>query len=225
MHSRFALSEGLIYNYASERLIYAWLYIMSYTLDAVAARLHEARLAKGWSQRELGAQAGMPQAHISRIERGAVDMQVSSLIELARALDLELVLAPRSALPAVEAVTREAGSSMRANEAQRELAELAEDTRALAAENPDRADLQALHATAREVAALTRHARASGVFETVRRLDELLRPVRAVKTLLGPTEKVREVLRATEQLRELRNAIVHMPTDAPRPAYSLDEDD
>lgn len=198
---------------------------MNYTLGAVAARLHEARLAKGWSQRELGAHAGISQAHISRIERGAVDMQISSLIELARALDLELVLAPRSALPAVEAIAREAGSNMRANEAQRELAELAEDTRALAAQNPNRADLQTLYATAREVAALTRHARMPAVSETMRRLDEVLRPVRATKALLGPTEKLREVLRATEQLRQLRNAIVHMPADAPKPAYSLDEDD
>lgn len=198
---------------------------MNYTLDAVAARLHEARLAKGWSQRELSARAAIPQAHISRIEHGAVDIQVSSLIELARALDLELILAPRAALPAVEAVAKEASANAQATEAHRELAEFAEDARALALQNPDRSDLQSLYATAREVATLTRHARASGLFESVRKLDEVLRPVRAMQAILGPTERLREVLRATEQLHQLRNAIVHTRTDEPRPAYSLEEDD
>lgn len=76
-------------------------------LTEIAHALREARIAKRLSQRALSARSGATQAQISRIENGEVDLQVSSLIELARALDLELVLTPKGALPAVEAVVRE----------------------------------------------------------------------------------------------------------------------
>src|SRR5689334_2217996 len=76
-------------------------------MSVLAARLREARVAKTWSQRDLSERAGIPQAHISRIESGAIDPKVSTLQDLARALDLELVLAPRTALTAVEALVRE----------------------------------------------------------------------------------------------------------------------
>jgi transcriptional regulator with XRE-family HTH domain len=82
--------------------------IVSYTAEAFAPSLRQARLAKGWSQRDLSGKAGIPQAHISRIESGVVDVKVSTLVELARLLDLELMLAPRAAVPAVEALIREA---------------------------------------------------------------------------------------------------------------------
>jgi transcriptional regulator with XRE-family HTH domain len=81
--------------------------IVSYTAEAFAPSLRQARLQKGWSQRDLSGKAGIPQAHISRIESGAVDVKVSTLVELARLLDLELVLAPRASLPAVKALIRE----------------------------------------------------------------------------------------------------------------------
>lgn len=81
---------------------------MSYQAEAFAQSLRQARLDKGWSQRDLSGKARIPQAHISRIESGAVDVKVSTLVELARLLDLELLLAPRSALPAIEALIREA---------------------------------------------------------------------------------------------------------------------
>ena len=80
---------------------------MSYQAEAFAQCLRHARLRKGWSQRALSGKAGIPQAHISRIESGAVDVKVSTLVELARLLDLEPVLAPRAALPAIEALIRE----------------------------------------------------------------------------------------------------------------------
>jgi HTH-type transcriptional regulator / antitoxin HipB len=81
--------------------------------EAIAAALKQARLAKGWSQRELGTRAHIPQSHISRIEAGAVDLQLSSLIELARTLELEVTLTPRAALPAVKSVVRQTGDALR----------------------------------------------------------------------------------------------------------------
>lgn len=91
----------------------------------IAERLKAARAAKGLSQRALAEQAGVPQSHISRIESGAVDLQTSSLIQLARALDLEVSLVPRQIMPAVQSLQREALPS--APDAQRPAYTLDED--------------------------------------------------------------------------------------------------
>lgn len=79
---------------------------MAYENEHIAALLKEARENKGLSQRELAKRSGVPQSHISKIEAGAVDLRVSSLSALARALDLELVLVPRKAMPAVNSIVR-----------------------------------------------------------------------------------------------------------------------
>jgi transcriptional regulator with XRE-family HTH domain len=79
---------------------------MDYAGQHIVTALKAAREKKGLSQRALSAQAGVPQSHISRIERGAVDLQLSSLIELARVLDLEVMTVPRKLVPAVQAIVR-----------------------------------------------------------------------------------------------------------------------
>lgn len=79
---------------------------MSYLNDQILSSLKKARKAKGLSQRELSAKSGVPQSHISKIENGAVDLRVSSLVALARTLDLELVLVPRKTVPAVQSIVR-----------------------------------------------------------------------------------------------------------------------
>ena len=80
-------------------------------LDSIAATLRRARERKGWSQHKLGQRVGLPQSHISKIESSAVDLQTSSLIELARALDLELTLVSRTLIPAVQALQRTSTTS------------------------------------------------------------------------------------------------------------------
>ncbi|MDF2764238.1 MAG: hypothetical protein K0S81_1232, partial [Rhodospirillales bacterium] len=47
----------------------------------IAQSLRAAREKKLVSQRALSALTGVPQGHISRIEAGAVDIRLSSLIE------------------------------------------------------------------------------------------------------------------------------------------------
>lgn len=79
---------------------------MVYALEYLAKALREAREDKKLSQRTLSQKTGMPQAQISRIENSAVDLQTSSLIELARSLDLEVMLIPRKYVPAVKGLTR-----------------------------------------------------------------------------------------------------------------------
>jgi HTH-type transcriptional regulator / antitoxin HipB len=73
-------------------------------MDEIAQALRAARHRKRMSQRALSALTGVPQGHISRIEAGSVDIRLSSLIELARALDLEPMLVPRILLPAVRTI-------------------------------------------------------------------------------------------------------------------------
>jgi len=83
---------------------------MNYATQAIAASLKVARESKGLSQRDLSLLAGIPQAQISRIEAAAVDLRATSLIALAHALDLELALVPRKAMPAVKSITRQSSS-------------------------------------------------------------------------------------------------------------------
>lgn len=78
---------------------------MSQSNEPLIAALKAARVARGFSQRELSARAGVPQSHISKIENGGADIRMSSLIELARALEFELVLVPRRLLPAIKGLT------------------------------------------------------------------------------------------------------------------------
>lgn len=79
---------------------------MNYILEELLHELREARLRKGLSQRELSTLVGVPQSHISKIEAGDVDLRMSSLIGLARALDLELFIAPKKTLPAIQSIIR-----------------------------------------------------------------------------------------------------------------------
>jgi transcriptional regulator with XRE-family HTH domain len=86
---------------------------MKHATTHIAAALKAARETKGMSQRALSQKAGVPQGHISKIETGAVDLRLSSLIELARVLDLELALVPRKSVPAVNSIVRSTGGTPR----------------------------------------------------------------------------------------------------------------
>ncbi len=77
---------------------------MSYVLEYLAEALRAARQRKGLSQRELSQATGIPQAQISRIENAGVDARASTLINLSRALDLELMPVPRRYVPAVKSI-------------------------------------------------------------------------------------------------------------------------
>ena len=59
-------------------------------LGAIAAELKAARRARGLTQHDLGRLAGVPQSHISKIESGAVDLRLSSLLALAQILGLSV---------------------------------------------------------------------------------------------------------------------------------------
>ncbi len=66
-----------------------------------------ARQARGWSQRALGGRVGLPQVHISGIETGKVVPRFNTLLDLVRVLGYDLLLVPRSLVPAVQSMTRD----------------------------------------------------------------------------------------------------------------------
>lgn len=68
---------------------------MKESIQHIGKALKKARETKSLSQRELSQKTGIPQSHISKIENGTIDLQISSLIELSRMLDLEPMLVPR----------------------------------------------------------------------------------------------------------------------------------
>lgn len=71
-------------------------------IEYLMTDLKTARIGLNLSQRGLSEKAGIPQAQISRIENAAVDPKTSTLVELARALGLEVVLVPRRRLAAIK---------------------------------------------------------------------------------------------------------------------------
>ena len=68
--------------------------------------LRQARAKRGWSQRKLGSAVGLPQPHISAIESGEVVPRFDTLLELVRVLEMDLLLVPRSLVPAVQSLVR-----------------------------------------------------------------------------------------------------------------------
>ena len=199
---------------------------MSYATEHIASTLKAARESKGLSQRELSAKSGVPQGHISRIENGAVDLRVSSLVALARVLDLELTLIPRRFVSAVNSIVRSSAQGAppddeTTRQARKELARLRNAISHLPTELLPKNELEQFQRQAREL----RHFRLSrSDIETIRNAS------RAAKELMNNPEILNAVRNSFSRLRELRNALAHGrgnggEFDSVRPAYSLDEDD
>ena len=199
---------------------------MSYATEHIAATLRATRERKGLSQRELSAKPGVPQGHISKIENGAVDLRVSSLVALSRVLDMELTLVPRKTVPAVQSIVRSnARSTLQVGEVARQ------SQRALARIQKTITSLPETASFAKEVAQLQRQVRELQRFQLATPDIETLRAVnKAVKAFRNDTKNLDALRQIFSQLRELRNALVHSSVNVPqiasaRPAYSLDEDD
>jgi len=69
-------------------------------------QIRDARAKRGWGQRELAAQVGLQQPHISAIESGEVVPRFDTLLDLVRVLNLDLLLVPRALVPAVRSLIR-----------------------------------------------------------------------------------------------------------------------
>lgn len=197
---------------------------MGYATEHIAESLKAARERKGLSQRALGAKAGIPQSHISKIENGVVDLRISSLVELARVLDLELTLVPRKKLPAVRAIIRGDDDGHRdvqsARKAANMLRRLEDQIAELPSETLSEIPVQEFQRRVRDLM----HFRLSA--------DDLVHVQEAsakMREFLSDPRNLEAVEQAQSRLRLLRNALAHRARASapslPRPAYRLDGDD
>ena len=199
---------------------------MKYSLTDLAEKLKAAREAKGLSQRELGQLVGIPQSHISKIESGNVDMRVSSLTELARALNLELTLVPRRALPAVKSIAQASVSKLgrsptTSSALRKKLKSIEKIVATLAAEQPTNEKLAQFLRQAKE-------------FQKLSVPDSYLQSIKETESSLRRIEQNKaswaNIAHQLEAFTNLRNSLVHdislLPqADEIRPAYSLDDND
>jgi transcriptional regulator with XRE-family HTH domain len=199
---------------------------MSAGIEEIAASIREARIAKALTQKELGQRVGLPQSHISKIEKGAVDLKLSSLVEIARALELEIMLVPRKALPAVQGAVRAHGTSVETSRALSLLNEQAQIAERIKASFPDLSQAEDFQNAIRTISTLQFDA------PRLKALDEALQPAKRLKAIIeaqgGAAALAKRLEEATSALRHFRNKQVH---NAPlneaarqRPAYRLEDD-
>jgi transcriptional regulator with XRE-family HTH domain len=202
-------------------------------LHPLTTALAAARHRAGLSQRALADKVGLAQSHISKIERGAVDPQASSLIEVARVLGLELSLVPTQLVPALRALIRETVPNPRGlpHSLDHELTRLARRARALMKKFPDLKVLPGIALTADELrmarldepayaearsSIVTAHA----ILDRLRDLSQSQPTTAAVRNAAEPLEPIRQTLQST------RNSWTHRDTRwTQSPAYRLNETD
>lgn len=200
---------------------------MSAGIEEIAASLREARIAKALTQKALGQRVGLPQSHISKIEKGAVDLKLSSLVEIARALGLEITLVPRKALPAVEGAVRAHGTTVETSRALSLLNQQAQIAERIKAEFPDLPQVDGFQNAIRSIPQLQFDA------AQLKALDQALQPAKRLTTIIegqgGAAALAKRLEEATSALRHFRNMQVHqaplIETARQRPAYRLEEDD
>ena len=196
-------------------------------ITALASARHRA----GLSQRALADKVGLAQSHISKIERGAVDPQTTSLIEIARVLGLELSLVPTPLMPALQALIRESipNPHSLASTLDHELNRLARRARALTKYFPNLKVLPSIALAADELRlarldeALYAEARSSiaAAQITLSHLRNLSRGQPTSEAVRNAAEPLKVI---NEHLRKIRNAWTHRNTSSHQsPAYRLDE--
>lgn len=219
---------------------------MAYSTERMAKELKAARLAKGLSQRALREMVGVPQSHISKIENGGVDLRLSSLVEIARALDLEVMLVPRKNSSAVKSITRPRPSdtkqSKAAGSSTKELRRLEKTIARISHEHPTTKEIAQLQ---RRVNDLSRLKLSIPALEQIEKINDSLKlSIPALDKMNAQIDKVSEAVKlpaldsgalerisqSLDQVQLLRNQLVHSQLDLLgseriRPAYSLEGDD
>lgn len=215
---------------------------MSYLSDKILESLKEARQQKGLSQRELSARSGVPQSHISKIESGAVDIRVSSLIALARVLDLELELVPRKSIPAVRSIVRSGNRSEMSN-IQHRLKSQIDAYRDVFKTLPqlDKPSVENLKKIQSAVNAIEQYKPSPEVLKVIESSREVIERVLKNSRVYPlqntmdemPSHRLKEVqkalAKAARQLSNVRNKLtlqgIESRYELSGPAYSLEDDD
>lgn len=194
---------------------------MSYKTEYLAQQLRAARERAGISQRELSARSGLTQSHISQIERGSMEPGLSSLVDLVRALDLEVILAPKKLVPAIRSIIQSASSSSPSIPAAHQRKQVERFERLVIKQRQ-------LYGASAEL---------DTIAESLRLLRHLPLSDDEFQMLQGEASRLnayqasaqsRPVLREIAQtVRKLRNTAVHRDQDhdEPRAVYALDDED
>ncbi len=216
---------------------------MIYATQNIIDALKSARVAKGLSQQALGRRTGVPQSHVSKIENGGADIRLSSLVELARALDLDLRLIPRKAVPAVDGIVRSTAPPVVATRAARDFNRTLDVVRELRFAYPDLVELKEIQESIRILRDL---GNVDKELKAVRDTGKLVRKLqrtsthltgagerhaeqsRAIREAAGvPSEQLQALRKAASALQDLRERLrdaVPPPPPLPKPAYRLDVD-
>lgn len=216
---------------------------MIYATQNIIDALKSARVAKGLSQRALSRRTGVPQSHVSKIENGGADIRLSSLIELARALDLDLRLIPRKAVPAVDGIVRSTAPTVVATQAARDLIRTLDIVRDLRSAYPD---LGALKEIQESIQTLKNLGNVDKKLKPLRDTGKLVRELQQTcMNLAGtgqrhaeqataireateiPSKQRRALRKAASALEDLNNRLLDAnppPPSPPKPAYRLDDD-
>jgi transcriptional regulator with XRE-family HTH domain len=189
---------------------------MAYQSEELIRQVQSQRIKAAMSQRALAARAGLTQAHISQIETGSLEPGLATFIQMARALDLEVVIVPKKLVPAVEGVLRSSAAELLPGDGQAGLFAKGE----------------------RLIAKQKKLNGSSAALDRITDYFRFLKQIRLSKTDLALVTDVIEILRHYKDspqskpqleniagaLQGLRNRIAH-PVEAPRPAYALEEEE
>ena len=216
---------------------------MNYATQDITDALKSARTAMGLSQRALSRRTGVPQSHISKIESGGVDIRLSSLIELARALGLDFKLVPRKAVPAVDSIVRSTVPTVAATPAIKELNRTLDTVRNLCTVYPDLSELKRLQDSFQTFRNLPNIGKQLIVLRDIGKpIRELQRTYKELAEsgqrsagqpkaihdpIKIPAEHLQALREAVSAAQILRNQLVHAIPEQPslpRPAYRLDDD-
>lgn len=192
--------------------------------DNIADVIRRARVAHGLTQKQLGERTGIPQSHISKIEKGGVDIKLSSLTEIGRALELEIQLVPRQALSAVEASLRDAETVEKNNRARALLSREKRIADRIHSEYPDLPDSWSYFEIIRDLLRI-------GIDpQDIALLEATLKPARKLEAVLETYDRAaigKQLTTATTTLRAFRNAQAHKVIEAGSPvraAYRLEDE-
>lgn len=193
------------------------------TVAEISGILKAAREAKGLSQRALAKLAGVPQSHISKIENAGVDLRISSLTEIARALDLELAMVPRKTVPAVNSIVRSAQPVVARKSAvslAKELGRLESFADKIALQHGGLKEVSQLQSRIHD---LTRLEMPESYLSAVEKLNNQL------KQVYKEPNNLKQLVDSLDGVQALRNALAHSPSEQlkqmSRSAYSLEDDD
>ena len=217
---------------------------MSYLIEDVVRSLKDARESKRLSQRALSKKVGLPQSHISKIENGAVDLQLSSLIELSRALDLEVMLVPRKLVSTVQSMVRSTvptpQEARKASQVKNELNQMQKEVAKLQQAYPKIVEFPRMSNALKDIQSM------SAVKDELGRVSSIVKQLKDLKLgVVGlseipvvpafelpkiPEVKLSGIHKVMEELQEMRDTLAHNTRvldsiNVPMHAYSLDKDD